>query len=152
MLHDALGRQLVLPLALCGTYEVGSLLSCLAMLRPLQGFHATLVNLFSGTDGHWFVNARRYTISIDEAITTSFDPSLSYWNWGRVKPGIELTMHADLYQASLEHTYSYSLSTYYDSGAFFHNLTSSRPIMCPMCDLQAPGRSGQYKTHWLVFT
>ena len=27
VLHDALGRQLVLPLALCGTYEVGFLLS-----------------------------------------------------------------------------------------------------------------------------
>ncbi|KZV62439.1 ankyrin [Peniophora sp. CONT] len=46
-LHDAMGRRLVLPVELCETREV---------------FHATLVNLFSRTNGCWFIEAERYEL------------------------------------------------------------------------------------------
>ncbi|VDC00283.1 unnamed protein product [Peniophora sp. CBMAI 1063] len=47
-LHDALGQRLVLPLELCATHDA---------------FHATLVNMFKDMDGHWFIDAQRYTIT-----------------------------------------------------------------------------------------
>ena len=122
-LHDAFGRRLVLPFALCGTYEVGFPLSRWDMLMPPQGFHATLVNLFSRTDGHWFVNARRYTI-----IKANKYSPLSYWNWQSVKPGMKLMMYIDLDQVACADQYR----------------------VCVVCRWRAP-RDPSNKYQWLAF-
>ncbi|KZV61775.1 hypothetical protein PENSPDRAFT_274540 [Peniophora sp. CONT] len=71
-LHDAMGRRLVLPLALCETREL---------------FHATLVNLFSRTDGHWFISSHRYGIMVKGEARYIGDRD----NW-TLRPGTEVEM------------------------------------------------------------
>ncbi|VDC06695.1 unnamed protein product [Peniophora sp. CBMAI 1063] len=70
-LLDALGRRLTLPYELCGSYDV---------------FHATLVNLFSCTEGRWFVDAHKYDLSSGSACVDAA-------GWGSlVHPGVEIEM------------------------------------------------------------
>ncbi|KZV62431.1 ankyrin [Peniophora sp. CONT] len=73
-LHDAMGRRLLLPFELCQTREL---------------FHATLVSLFSRTDGRWFIDAHRYVIVLKGQTSYCMDDT----DWIRdVQPSTEIEM------------------------------------------------------------
>ncbi|KZV62434.1 ankyrin [Peniophora sp. CONT] len=93
-LNDAMGRRLVLPLELCETPEL---------------FHVTLVNLFSRTNGRWFVDAHRYKLKRDNGrtIDNNYDR--------KMQPGTELVMFILVQQVRT------SVDAGYDT------------IQCPLC-------------------
>ena len=61
-----------------------------------QIFHATLVNLFSCTDGRWFIEARRYVISPRDRDTRIGDAE---WQ-AVVRPGMRLDMDVVVFVAA----------------------------------------------------
>ncbi|KZV62432.1 ankyrin [Peniophora sp. CONT] len=74
-LNDAMGRRLVLPLELCETPEL---------------FHSTLVNLFSRTNGRWFIDAHRYELK------TSSGRLLNCDRTGEIQSGTEIEIREPL--------------------------------------------------------
>lgn len=56
-LHDAMGRILVLPLVCLARRQPGACMS-----TEHKTFHATLINLFSRSNGDWFIDHNRYMI------------------------------------------------------------------------------------------
>ncbi|KZV74381.1 hypothetical protein PENSPDRAFT_204117 [Peniophora sp. CONT] len=81
-LLDALGRRMVLPLELCETYDI---------------FHATLVNLFSKTNGRWFIDTYAYDLTdahTDQCV-------LRDGPWGSiVRTGTKLEMSVIVHQVT----------------------------------------------------
>lgn len=89
-LIDALGRKVLIPMELCGSWKVNSNEGMIDKSHTLpQDFNFVISRLFKGCPGEGFVSRRHFEISVTNDKRRKLDP----WLWSEtVKAGLTVVM------------------------------------------------------------